>query len=221
MGSKALAEQYSASAAELSATIGNLYWDSSRRMLADTPARKDFSQHAQALAVLAGVIKGKDATDLITRAAADTSLVQCSIYFRYYLHAALAAAGAGDRYLDMLGEWRGQLSRGMSTWAESYEPSRSDCHAWGASPNIELFRTVLGIDTAAPGFRRVVIRPALGALTNVSGTIPHPKGEIKVGYAAHGDKLEATVTLPAGVEGEFVWKGQRRPLSQGTSKVVF
>ncbi|HEX8985103.1 MAG TPA: alpha-L-rhamnosidase C-terminal domain-containing protein [Bryobacteraceae bacterium] len=221
LGSKALAGEYEASAAELRATINNLYWDAGRRMFADTPRKADYSQHAQTLAVLAGVIAGKDAADLIDRAARDATLVQCSIYFRYYLHSALAAAGYGDRYLDLLDEWRGQLSRGLTTWAESYEPSRSDCHAWGASPNIELFRTVLGIDTAAPGFRRVIVRPALGKLTRVAGAVPHPKGEIAVSYALSGGKLEATVTLPAGVEGDFVWKGERRPLPAGTSKLVF
>jgi hypothetical protein len=221
LGSKALAGEYGTAAAALHATIGNLYWDPARRMYADTPRKTAFSQHSQALAVLAGVIHGKDAADLIGRAEADKSLVQCSIYFRYYLHSALAAAGSADRYLDLLDEWRGQLARGMTTWAESYEPSRSDCHAWGASPNIELFRTVLGVDSAAPGFRRVIVRPALGKLTEVSGTVPHPKGEIKVAYTLRNGKLEATVTLPAGVEGEFIWKGARRPLAAGTSKLEF
>jgi hypothetical protein len=45
---------------------------------------------------------------------------------------------------------------------------------WGASPNYELFRTVLGIHSAAPGFRRVIVRPYLGKLTHASGAIPHP-----------------------------------------------
>jgi hypothetical protein len=51
----------------------------------------------------------------------------------------------------MLDEWRSQMSRGLTTWAEKQEPTRSDCHAWGASPNIEVYRIVLGIDTDAPG----------------------------------------------------------------------
>ncbi len=221
MGSKALAGQYGASAAELAAAIPNLYWDPARRLFADTPRKAAFSQHTQALAVIAGIFKDKDAAELLDRTIAGSSLVQCSIYFRYYLHAALSAAGSADRYLDMLDAWRGQLALGLTTWAESYEPARSDCHAWGASPNIELFRTVLGIDTAAPGFRRVVIRPALGKLTRVAGSMPHPKGEIAVSYALEGGKLQATVTLPAGVEGDLVWKGQRRPLLAGTSKLVF
>lgn len=221
LGSKALSAEYTAEASKLRSTIQKLYWDANRRMYADTPRKAQFSQHSQAIAVLAGLVEGEQARDLITRAADDASLVQCTIYFRHYLHSALNAANAGDRYVDMLGEWRAQLARGMSTWAEMPEPSRSDCHAWGSSPNFELFRTVLGIDSAAPGFRRIVIRPFPGKLENVSGTIPHPKGEVAVQLKRSGTKLDATVTLPAGVDGEFVWNGQRRTLRAGQNTVAF
>ena len=56
---------------------------------------------------------------------------------------------------------------------------------------------MLGIDSAAPGFARVVIRPFLGKLTHVSGAIPHPKGEIAVTLSTRSNgKLEASMTLP-------------------------
>ena len=187
----------------------------------DTPDKRAFSQQANALAVLAGVTEGAEARELIQRVAGDGSLVQCSIYFRHYLHSALHKAGAGDRYLDMLGTWRTMLSRGLTTWAETADPTRSDCHAWGASPNYELFRTVLGIDSAAPGFQRVIVRPYLGKLTHVSGAIPHPKGEIAVNLTLRGDKLEAGVTLPSGVDGQFEWRGQTRDLHPGENHLVF
>ena len=170
---------------------------------------------------LAGVTEGAEAKDLIERVSADNgALVQCSIYFRHYLHSAMNKARAGDRYLDMLGAWRTMLDRGLTTWAETADPTRSDCHAWGASPNYELFRTVLGIDSAAPGFARVVIRPFLGKLTHVSGAIPHPKGEIAVTLTLTNGKLEAGVTLPAGVEGQFEWHGQTRSLHSGENHVT-
>ena len=63
------------------------------------------------------------------------------------------------------------------------------------------------------------MRPHLGKLEKASGAIPHPQGEIAVSLEKKGGKLEATVTLPAGVEGEFVWNGQTRKLSGGENKI--
>jgi hypothetical protein len=151
---------------------------------------------------------------------ADGSLTPCTLYFRHYLHAAVSRVGEGDRYLDLLGDWDEMLARGLTTWAEQPEPTRSDCHAWSASPNVELFRTVLGIDSAAPGFGRVVIRPHPGALTQVSGAIPHPRGEVAVSLVRERDGLRADVQLPPGVEGEFAWRGVTRPLSAGRNAVA-
>lgn len=218
LGLPAMAAEYRARAEKLKAAIPAAYWDAGRKLYADTAEKTAFSQHANTLAVLTGLVSGEEAKDLIGRVAQDESLAQCSIYFRYYLHRALVQAGLGDRYLDMLGQWRTQLSRNLTTWAEQADPSRSDCHAWGASPNIELFRTVLGIDSAAPGFRRVAIRPHLGKLDHASGAIPHPQGEIAVSLAKKAGKLEAEITLPQGLEGDFEYNGQTRKLTGGENR---
>jgi alpha-L-rhamnosidase len=220
LGSPALAGEDRQAAARLHDSARRLYWDAGRNLFADTPNKREYSQQANALAVLAGVSEGDEAHDLIERVAGDQSMVQCSIYFRHYLHSAMNKAAAGDRYLDMLGTWRIMLDRGLTTWAETADPSRSDCHAWGASPNYELFRTVLGIDSAAPGFARVIVRPFLGKLTHVSGSIPHPKGEIAVTLSLDNGKLEAGVTLPSGVEGRFEWHGQARALHPGENRLT-
>jgi alpha-L-rhamnosidase len=78
--------------------------------------------------------------------------------------------------MNWLDVWRNNIKMGLTTWAEisDLEHNRSDCHAWGASPNIEFFRTVLGIDSYAPGFSKVKIEPHLGKMENASGEIPHP-----------------------------------------------
>lgn len=64
----------------------------------------------------------------------------------------------------------------------SVNTSRSDCHAWGASPNIEFFRTILGINSDGPGFSKVKITPHLGSIDTIGGEIPHPNGKISVYY---------------------------------------
>ena len=221
LGSKGRATEFRNAAGTLRTTIAKQYWDPARRLFADTPAKKAFSQQANALAVLARVVDGADARALLNRVLTDTSLTPCTYYFRHYLHSAVNQVGEGDRYLDLLSEWDAMLARGLTTWAEKPEPTRSDAHAWSASPNFELFRTVLGVDSAAPGFSRVVIRPFLGALTHASGSIPHPKGAIAVKLAREGKQLDADVELPQGVTGEFVWNGTTKPLPPGRSRLSF
>jgi alpha-L-rhamnosidase len=221
LGSKWLADEYERKAERLRAAIRELYWDSGRQLFADTPRKASFSQQTNALAILADVVRGEEARVLMRKILEDRSLVQCSIYFRHYLHSALNKVGEGDRYLDLLAPWREMIAQGLTTWAEIADlTTRSDCHGWGASPNYELFRTVLGIDSAAPGFRRVIIRPFLGSLKRASGTIPHPKGAVRVSLVIEENRLSAKISLPAGVTGELVWRGVRRQLPAGESSLV-
>jgi hypothetical protein len=113
------------------------------------------------------------------------------------------------------------MAEGFTTWGEfDQTDTRSDCHAWSASPNFEVFRTILGIDSEAPGFQRVLVRPFLGKLTRASGAIPHPRGEVAVDLALRDGRLHAEVSLPAGVDGDFVWQGERQPLHPGSNSLV-
>jgi len=190
-------------------------WDEKRRLVADTPERTSFSQHANVLAVLAGAFAPARAAELIVRVTNDARLTQCTPYFRFYLLRALKAAGEGDRYVSELGLWRAMLARGLTTFAERPDPTRSDCHAWSASPTCELLATVCGIEPGSPGFRTVRIEPHLGTLHQVAGTVPHPAGLIRVELRRAGTGLRGTVTLPAGVTGEFRWGGRSLPLHAG------
>jgi alpha-L-rhamnosidase len=220
LGNKALAADNRRAAGELRGSIRSLYWDSAKQLFADTPKKATYSQHANVLAILAGVVQGAEASALMHRVLDDRSLTPTSIYFRHYLFSALNKVGEGDRYLDLLGDWRQMLSIGLSTWAEKGDPTRSDCHAWTASPNYELFHTVLGIDSAAPGFRRVLIRPFPGKLARVSGAIPHPQGEIRVSLEQQGGKWNIQVQLPAGISGDLDWHGKRQALQPGENRLL-
>ena len=220
LGWKELAAVYRNEQTRLRSATQALYWDEARGLYADTPEHRAFSQHTNSLAVLAGLIEGENARQVMERTIALTDLTPASIYFRYYLHLAMRKAGLGDRYLDMLDPWREMLASGLTTWAETNSPDvRSDCHAWGASPNIELFRTVLGVDSAAPGFRKVRIEPHLGTLTKVSGSIPHPQGQLSASIELVNGELHGEFYLPGTVEGDFIWRGQCFPLKPGASKL--
>jgi len=225
LGTGARALEYRKKVQQLSDTVRSRYWDPGRRLVADTQEKESFSQHANALAILAGVVSGSEARTLIGKVLDDRSLTQSTYYFRYYVNSAAAKSGEGNRYLDLLDDWRVMLTRGLSTWAERpdypEDPARSDCHAWSAHPNIELFRTVLGIDSTAPGFREVVIRPHPGKLRSLKGAIPHPRGSVGVSLKIDGSHLSAEVSLPEGINGVFEWQGKKRSIKTGTSRLEF
>jgi hypothetical protein len=221
VGNAGLADADRAQAAKLKAFVVKNDWDAGRGLFADQPSHRTWSQHAQTLAILSHAVPPAQGKAIYEKMMADTSLEPASIYYRAYLNAALREVGLGDRYLEMLEPWRRILKSGLTTWAETEDPSRSDCHAWGASPNFEFLRTVAGIDSLAPGFARVRVAPSLGKLTQVHARMPHPKGEIEVQMVKSGAKLTADVTLPTGITGEFEWAGTKRPLVAGKNHLTF
>ncbi|PYV27314.1 MAG: hypothetical protein DMG24_04905 [Acidobacteria bacterium] len=220
-GSAEKAEHDRKLAARIGEAVRKTCWDASRGLVAETPARKHFSQHANILAVLADAIPASDQPGVARAVLRDAGLTQCSYYFRYYLFRAMKKAGLGDEYLSQLGPWRHMLDLGLTTWAETPEPTRSDCHAWSAHPNFDLLATVAGVEPAGPAFREVSIAPHLGPLRHVEATLPHPRGEIALHYARQGEHLTADVSLPAQLGGWFYWQGKKVPLRPGRQHLVF
>ncbi|MFN4086857.1 MAG: alpha-L-rhamnosidase C-terminal domain-containing protein [Spirosomataceae bacterium] len=219
-GNKIWASEYQVEANKLAKTIRAKYWDSTRNLWADREEKDVFSQHTNALAILTGLEKSQQVAQAILT---DTSLAQASIYFKYYVHQALIQLGLGNEYLSWLDKWRENMQMGLTTWAEksNVDQSRSDCHAWGSSPNIEFFRTLLGIDSDAPGFAKVKIQPHLGALTHVGGVMPHPLGLIDVQYRLEKNNWMVDIQLPKSLTGTLVWKNQILSLQEGTNHFQF
>jgi hypothetical protein len=213
---------YHKKAAQLKATIQRKYWDAGRKLYADTKERKGFSQHVNALAILTGTVSNAYMPAVARGMLKDTSLTQCSVYFKYYLNQALVKAGLGNDYMNWLGIYRQNIAMGLTTWAEysDVNTTRSDCHAWGASPNIEFFRTVLGIDSYAPGFAKIKIEPHLGALKDISGEIPHPNGKVFAGYKFENGRWQINVNLPHTTTGILVWKAKQYMLKAGNNSFV-
>ncbi len=224
-GRNELAEHYRELARQLNKAVYAQCWDASRGLFADTPDKKTFSQHANILAVLTDAVPVAQQTALLqktmaARNAGTDSLTQATFYFKFYLFEALKKTGLGNELVPQLKPWRDMLARGLTTFAEQPDPTRSDCHAWSASPLYEFLSTTCGIQPAEPGFRSVRIEPALGNLTSVNGTVPHPLGNIVVAFqkTATGG-LTGTVTLPAKLSGTLRWQGKTVALTGGAQTI--
>ena len=109
---------------------------------------------------------------------------------------------------------------GLTTWAESPEPTRSDSHAWSAHPNYDLLSIVAGIRPKTAGFETVVIEPHLGALKHLSVTMPIPNGMVEVEYHRVANGVGASVKLPTGVSGELIWRGSKYALHEGKQRLT-
>ena len=221
LGLEELVADYTKKAEQLKKTIKAKYWDEKKQLFADRIEKDLFSQHAGILAILTGTVSSEEAKDMAQKIVSDSTLAPASIYFKFYLHQALTKAGFGNDYLSWLGKWRENMDMGLTTWAETSEvnDTRSDCHAWGSSPNIEFFRIILGIDSDAPGFSKVKIEPHLGGLKEIGGEMPHPNGKIKVKYSHSENSLRATIDLPVNTSGVFVWDGKTYELKSGNNSL--
>jgi alpha-L-rhamnosidase len=196
-------------------------WDTSRQLLANTPEKKEFSQHANVMGVLTGLFPADRERELIRRVAFDTTLIQCTYYYRFYLNQAMKKAGWGDEYLSMLQPWKEMIRLGLTTFAERPEPTRSDCHAWSASPCYDLLATIAGIEPATPGFSTVRISPHPGALQWIKGSMPVPAGEIQFALTRmEATGLKGEIVLPPGLSGTFVWGGKIIALHEGRQEII-
>jgi len=219
LGEPELAKRNRRMAGELAKRVIAAFWDKKRKLFADDLAKKHFSEHSQCIAILSGELDGKTQKILGESLLADKTLARTTIYFTHYLFETYQKLGKIDALFDRLQLWFDLDKLGFKTTFETPEPSRSDCHAWGAHPIYHYFASILGIRPAEFGFNRVIIRPQLGPLTWANGTLIHPKGEIKADFRMGKKTLEGQIVLPKGVSGLLVYKGKKQNLKSGKQKV--
>ncbi|MER7243399.1 alpha-L-rhamnosidase C-terminal domain-containing protein [Kribbella sp. NPDC000426] len=188
------ADQNSHLADRLLEAADEAFYDADRKLYADDLEHTSFSEHAQSLALLAGAKYGETAVRTILEDPADVA--RTTVYFDHYLFEALHRIGRTDVLLDRLELWYGLLDQGLRTVIEHPEPTRSDCHAWGAHPLYHYVATLLGVRPTSPGMTTVAVAPQLGGLDWASGSVPTPHGPLTV-HARSGEPTE--VTAPPGI----------------------
>ncbi len=188
----------------LSAAIDVTFWDERRGLYADDRAKTTFSEHAQCLALIGGNVPPARRPRVESGLLADADLARTTIYFSHYLFETYRMLGRTDLIIGRMDLWFSLGGLGLHTTLEAPEPSRSDCHAWGAHPLHHYFASILGIRPATFGFATVRIEPKLGPLAWAKGTLAHPQGVIEADLRASGAAVTGTVTLPHGVSGTFV-----------------
>jgi alpha-L-rhamnosidase len=220
-GMKEVAAGYRETEETIKKSVFHSCFDANKGIIADSPEKSTFSQHANILAILTNTFPETMSTSAIVDAILnDKSIAQCTLYFRFYLFEALKKAGQADRFTASLDPWKQMLDTGLTTFAEKSDPTRSDCHAWSASPVYYFLSLVCGIVPAEPGFRSVRVEPRLGDLQHIEGMMPHPSGLIKVRLQKDkANQLSGEIVLPVDVSGVFIWNGEQKALKGGINVI--
>lgn len=184
-------------------------------MWADDRSHQAFSEHSQSLAILCrDYFPGDHIDSALHGLLTADCLTRCTVYFSHYKFEALRLMG--HSILPYLEPWWVLQAQGFVTVPEEPEPSRSDCHAWGAHPLHHYYTSILGIRPVSPSLRTVRIAPNPGELSSVCGEMVHPDGDhISVEMEKNDQGWSCRITLPQAVSGVLSWNGVSYPLSHG------
>ena len=203
-------------------SVVKFFWVEGKGLIADDLDHRHYSEHAQCLALLTGILsKGKEEKcfqELIN----NKSLYRASIGFSFYLLETFKKFNRGDLILDKMEFWKGLLKQGLKTPIEHRDPSRSDCHGWGAHPLYHFHASLAGIRPLNPGFTSVLIAPTPGRLTKIEGRLPHPKGLIEcyLEFDFAKNECKGKIKLPSETKGLFKWNNRDFELTPGKDNLV-
>jgi alpha-L-rhamnosidase len=113
------ASHYRQLASRLNDACFKYCFDRKKGVMANTPAKNTFSQHASINAVLSGAIPKSEMQKVMNKVLYDTSLSQATFYYRFYLNRALKKAGMANLYYSQLTPWRDMIANGLTTFAEN------------------------------------------------------------------------------------------------------
>jgi hypothetical protein len=226
-GESELAARCDRLAGEVAGATIERFWEPARGLFADDLDKRHVSEHAQCMAILSGALDDDRLAQVGNTLLTQGDLARATIYFTHYLFEACRvlagrsvklAADPIAHLFDRLSLWFDLPARGFVTTFESPEPTRSDCHGWGAHPLFHYFATILGVRPAGFGMKTIEVAPNLGLLEWAKGGMPHPAGgTIEVNLSRTGERLRGTISLPEGVTGGLVHSNSRRALHPGSN----
>jgi len=162
-----------------------------------------------ALALLSGaapeslrpqVLKNLQTAILVT----DKGHINAGIHGHYFLLKTLLAEDRNDLAFTMVNQttypgWGHMLQEGATTIWEQWDGQHSHCHSSFLGVGTWFLQGLAGIhiDESAPGFQRVVIKPAVvGDVRFVDAHCDTIRGRIGSAWKIEGDKLRLHVTIP-------------------------
>ncbi len=219
-GRPPLSLEYQTRQKAIAERVQALCWDEDKGLYREGPDYPEYTQHAQAWAVLNGLVSGPDAKALMERTMTDPDILRCGYSTCFELFRACEQAGCYHLTQSLMDWWIHMVEEHCSTCPETKADSRSECHGWSAVPIYELIAVSAGFRRADGDPGRIVVRPHMDLLPDLEGTNETEYGTVQYRYQRNGDKLQYEITLPEGLQGTFVGAdGTRVPLQPGYNRI--
>ena len=206
LGEPQNAEKWNAEADKMRQSLKR-FWSEEKGLFAENmnggKIDTNFSEHANALAVVSGVATPKQAEIIVKKIIdnRENPVMEESVLFNYWVVEAICRMGyikegidyLENHYAHMLEEGEpGTLWEYANLYAQNKGPrytgardkfeGRSWCTAQGENgfPGITLSRWVLGFHPLTPGLKKIEITSFLSPYSDFSGVLSTPKGVVKI-----------------------------------------
>ena len=205
--------KYDGLATALRSKLEPAFWDETKKALVhnrlDGKQQEQITRYSNMFAVFFNYLSPEKQQLIKKSVLMNDSVMRISTpYMRFYELEALCAMGEQKAVMkEMKDYWGGMIREGATSFWEKYNPTdkgtqhlamygrpygKSLCHAWGASPIYLLGKYYLGIQPVKAGYSEFAIAPNLGGMKWMEGTVPTPKGEIKLSMNEKTIKVTAT-----------------------------
>jgi hypothetical protein len=176
VGDKVLAERLKKVRDILMVAIRREFWCNKAKAFALGNTKKTFAEHTQCFAVLSGMLNAEELAGIKHNLLSNQELQRATVYFKHYLFETYYALDCTEEIVKQLDFWEGLVNRGFKTIIEAPEPSRSDCHAWGAHPIYHLYASLLGARPNKLGDKTLVYKPKPGGIQKIKATMAKGDG---------------------------------------------
>ncbi len=223
-GDAAKAADYAARAKALRAKVVPTYWsDAAQGLLSfrDNDGKvSELTRYPNIFGLFCGYFTPEQRASVVKNVLENDAVMKIvTPYMRYYELESFCFLGEQRDVTKMMKDyWGGMLKLGATSFWEEYDPTKTGaehyamygrpfgkslCHAWGASPVYLLGRYYLGVKPTKPGYAEYEVRPNLGGLKWMEGSVPTPFGAIRVkadetGVEVTSDGGRGVLVLPDG-----------------------
>ena len=190
-GDQQLADSTAQQQLALNTAIHKKFWNQdSMQYWTYTDNAEHYAELTQSLALLAGIVPDKYASQLRSKLAnRSNGMVRATLSYSIYKYEALLQQPEQYGKIaidDIRKDWGYMLSQGATSFWETikgaadFDDAGSLCHGWSGIPVYFWHAYILGVKPLQPGFAKFRVAPLPGVVDSAEGAVATPQGTISV-----------------------------------------